>query len=324
VESTLGDHAEAACVNHGVRSWVAAGFDTVVHDRATLVLYNPTATAAVVNLSTYSGVGFDAPAPFQGITVGAGQVSTINLGGQIVNARNVGVVLNVLRGSLVVVADQVEGSVTSFDTGALAPAARGQFVLVPTNEGAVAQIRLANPTDEPVTVNCNVHLGQYQIPVQSLTVPAYGNAEQIITPNTAIPAGGEASVSMQAAAPVIATLASGSADGVLLSPLPAPSVTSTLIDAQGTGFAQAVVVNHSQRAQNVQVTAQWLGSTEHLSESVTLPARSIQALDGLVSGLVTTTDIMVSVNDPAGEVTLSATLPTKPAGQVLAAVLESR
>jgi hypothetical protein len=109
--------AEAPCISAGVTQWYASGFDTTVGSTANLSIYNPTATPAVFNVSTYSPSGFSAPAPFQGMSVGAHDQMEINLGSQIVNTSNIGVHVNVLRGSIVIEGVQQSGSVVSFNSG---------------------------------------------------------------------------------------------------------------------------------------------------------------------------------------------------------------
>ena len=71
VEVTKDHTSEAPCISTGVTNWFAAGFDTTVGSCAVLSVYNPTATPAVFNVSTFSASGYVAPAKFQGYAVGA-------------------------------------------------------------------------------------------------------------------------------------------------------------------------------------------------------------------------------------------------------------
>ena len=82
-EEVANSSAEAPCVGAGVTSWYASGFDTTVGSTADLSIYNPTATPAVFNISAFSPSGYSAPAPFQGLAVGAHDQTEINLGSQI-------------------------------------------------------------------------------------------------------------------------------------------------------------------------------------------------------------------------------------------------
>lgn len=318
------DHAEVPCTTSGVTNWFASGFDTLVGDKATITLFNPSATAAVINVSTYSANGFNAPAPLQGITVGPRSVSTVNLGGQIVNTSDIGVHIAVLRGALAIVGDQVEGSVPSIVSGTTSLVTAAQFPLVTTATDAVAQIRLANPGALPATVTLGVSLGTYKVPNQSVTVPANGSVEAVITPNTAIPAGGEASITVSSTEPVMAGLAMGTDKGVMLSSVAQPSALVTLVDAAGSGFANAVVSNTSSRSVRIVVSVLAGGATTPTTTDVTLQPKQITPLVGLVNGLGTLSKTIVTMQAPQPVLLITATLPTKPSGQVLAAVLNGR
>ena len=57
---------------------------TTVGSRAILSVYNPTATAAVFNVTTFSTSGFLSPASLQGVSVGPHAELTIGLGDEIV------------------------------------------------------------------------------------------------------------------------------------------------------------------------------------------------------------------------------------------------
>ena len=67
------------------------------------------------------------------------------MGGLIVNTRNVGVRVNVVRGTLVIAGVEYSGTVGSLDVGATLPATNAWFPRVTTSDHALAQIRVANP-----------------------------------------------------------------------------------------------------------------------------------------------------------------------------------
>ena len=54
--------AEAPCASAGTTRWYATGFDTTVGSSGEISVYNPTGTAAVMNVSVYTAAGFSAPA----------------------------------------------------------------------------------------------------------------------------------------------------------------------------------------------------------------------------------------------------------------------
>ncbi|MGH9020789.1 MAG: DUF5719 family protein, partial [Acidimicrobiales bacterium] len=120
------------CASDAVTSWYGSGFDTTVGSTATLSFYNPTATPAVVNVTAYTAHGFVAPAPYQGLPVGAHAEVAVNIGSAIVNSANVGVRVNVVRGALVVTGVEDSLSVGSLDGGAAAATAQSWFPRVTT------------------------------------------------------------------------------------------------------------------------------------------------------------------------------------------------
>jgi hypothetical protein len=234
------------CSGAGVTTWYASGLDTSVGSSAALSFYNPTATPAVVNVTAETPGGFVAPAPFQGLPVGAHAEVVLNLGGLIVNTRNVGVRVNVVRGTLVIAGVEYAGTVGSLDVGATSPATSAWFPRVTTSDQALAEIRVANPGAAPVSVTVHVALGSFRVPDQTLSVGPFATTMVTITPNSAIPAAGYATVTLSASAPVVATLATGTGAGVALTPAPTPGELFILADL-GTGYASATLTNTSDR-----------------------------------------------------------------------------
>jgi hypothetical protein len=245
---------QAPCVSEGVTTWYGSGFDTTVGSKATLSVYNPTATAAVFNVTTFSNAGYLAPASLQGVTVGAHSELTLNIGQEVVATANVGVEVSVLQGSLVVVGDQVSGATSSLNVGASTLATSGTFPLVTTANGALAQVRVANPGPAATVVKVLVKLGTFKIAPQSTTIAAYHSSLITITPNTAIPASGEASLSLSATQPVLATLATGTTSGLTFSPLGVPVARAILADVTGGGFGEATLTNASDATRSVNWT----------------------------------------------------------------------
>ncbi|NNN08837.1 MAG: hypothetical protein HKL85_06535 [Acidimicrobiaceae bacterium] len=244
---------QAPCVNEGVTTWYASGFDTTVGSAAILSIYNPTATAAVFNVTTFSPGGFLSPAPLQGVSVGPHAVLTLDLGSAIVATQNFGVQVNVLRGSLVIVGDQISRDTSSLNYGTSLLATSGTFPLVTTAKGSVAQVRIANPGPAPAKVTFTVKIKKFVVAPQSVAVAPYSSAMVSVTPNTAIPAAGEASLTMTSTQPVDATLATGTKNGLTLSPMGVAMSRAVLSDVTGGGFAQATVTNTS----NAPTTVTW-------------------------------------------------------------------
>jgi len=308
------------CVNEGVTNWYASGFDTTVGSQAVLSIYNPTATAAVFNVTTFSPSGFLSPAPLQGVSVGPHAELALNLGDEIVATQNFGAQVTVLRGSLVVVGDQVSKNTSSLNYGTPVLASSGTFPLVTTANKALAQVRIANPGPADATVSVQVKLRAFNIAPQSTVVAAYHSAMITITPNTAIPAAGEASLTMTSNQPVIATLATGTSQGLTLSPLAAPVARAILSDVTGGGFAEATLTNATKAATNVAWTLLHRGSVTSTGTTTVGPGGTV-SIGALLHGrakLQGSTLVMVS---PTAALVVNAILNTSPVGVTLAAAL---
>ena len=313
--------AQAPCATAGVTDWYASGFDTLVGSSATLSVYNPTATPAVFNVSTYSSTGFAAPAPFQGFSVGAHDEAVLDLGKEIVNVADIGVHVNVLRGSIVILGVQQSGPVTSFITGVGAAATEAWFPQVTTVKGALAQLRIANPGDVRAEVTVDVTMGKFTIVPRTLSVPAYESAVLSITPNTAIPAAGFASLVLHASQPVVASLASGTTAGIGLSSPATPSRTFLVADYSGRGFTSATVTNTSTRPVTLSFTRVPMFSSRFATAHAPLAPGATQAivtLFGAVSKLHGTT-VLVSASRPV--IVVAATLPSTPTGVTVVSAL---
>ena len=246
---------QSACSSIGAQSWFGAGFDTTVGSTGDLSIYNPTATAAVFNVSTYSDKGFNAPAAFQGLSVNAHQLFVLNLGTQLVNTSNIGVRVKVLRGSLDIIGIQQSGNTVSYYSGQSQLSKQSLFPLVTTENGAKAQLRYANPGSKTISVTVKVSLPPYNVPAQSLTVLPYSSGEITITPNTAIPANGYAFVSSSSSDPILTTLVLGTSKGTSLSALGNPSSSLLFANFNGTAIETARVTNTSKQSVTVSISS---------------------------------------------------------------------
>ena len=324
VQVTKGDTSEAPCISTGITNWFAAGFDTTVGSSAILNVYNPTATPAVFNVSTFSVQGYVAPQKFQGYAVAAHSQAEINLGSAIVDLSDIGVHVHVLRGTLDIVGLQQSGPTVSYNTGVAAPTTASIFPLVTTANNATAQIRFSNPGPTPANVTLKVTLAGYHVANQFVSVPPYRSAVVTITPNSAIPAAGYASVAMTSSQPVIAALATGTGRDVALSAPGSPESKYLVGDFTRRGFDAATLTNTSPRAISVTITRESNGG----STSIGVPFRlagdtteSISSADPALQNLRGTL-LIVSSSRPTLIVTL--TLPTKPAGMTVVSGLDGR
>lgn len=322
VVATSARGAEAPCIATGETSWYGAGFDTTVGSDAALSIYNPTATPAVLNVTTYSGAGFAAPAPFQGLSVGPHAEVRLDLGTQIVATPNIGVRVNVLRGVVAVVGVQRSGTRVSFNPGSTAETTSVLFPRVTTANGALAEVRVANPGSKSATVTLRVTLKPYTVSPLVETVRPYSSMLIKVTPNPAIPAAGYASVQLTSNEPVIAGLATGDPRGVWLS---APGIVAAnflAADVYGVGFDSVALSNVSTRAIDVEALVTDSPGLSPTSHTATIPADSTSEFSTLFGESLTKKVVALHASAPTLQVTL--TLATLPAGGVVFEPLDGR
>ena len=323
-EEVANSSAEAPCVGAGVTSWYASGFDTTVGSTADLSIYNPTATPAVFNISAFSPSGYSAPAPFQGLAVGAHDQTEINLGSQIVNTSDIGVRVRVLRGSVVIDGVQESGSVASFGQGQSTLTKTAWYPAVTTVNSALAQIRVTNPSGASVDVVANVRVANYTVAPQDLTVAPYASADIVVTPNSAIPAAGYASVSVKASAPVATSLVTGTAAGTALSSMVTPSDDFIIADFAGKGFDVADVTNTSKDSMKVNFTVIPTPGGQKASGQVQLAPGTTEGILGVFNGLSTLKGQTLLVTGSRSSLLVTLTLPTTPTGVVVVSPLDGR
>ena len=303
----------APCSSAGTSAWYGSGFDTTVGSRATLAIYNPTATASVFNILTFSSGGYQAPGPLQGITVGPHAVTSVNLGTYVVATPNVGVQVQVLRGSLVVAGDQQSGTVSSIVAGSLHLDTRAPFGLVSVARGAVSQIRVANPSAGAVSVGVTLHQTGFSHAPLTVLVPAFGTAHVDLAPSTAIAPTGLITVVGNSSAPLAWSLSTGTSGGRELSPLPTPGKEVVLSDVTGRGYSAAFVLNVSSSPERVGwrlVHAAQVVRSGHW----TLPARSAQSLGQLLGSRSLLSNATLVLEASRSVVEVTGTIPSTPLG----------
>ena len=325
-EITSTNTAEAPCISTGVTDWYAAGFTTTVGSSAEISIYNPTGTPAVINVSTYSKVGFVAPAKFQGVSIGAHTQTEVNLGNQIVSTTNVGVHVKVVRGAVDIVGVQRTGSVASLNSGVTAPTTTALFPAVTTANNTTVQVRIANPGSEVAKVTVGIVLHSYRIAPMTLTIRPYTSAYASITPNSAVPAAGYASVDVTSSQPVFTSLAAGSGTDLALTSPGHPESEFLIADFTGRGYDAATVTNTSTRSVTLSFTT-LTGSTKvthvqrELAANTTASVLSVLNSPSQLSTL-RGYSLLVTASRPVVMVTL--TLPTRPRGTAVVAALDGR
>jgi hypothetical protein len=325
-EVANGGKAEVPCASAGTTRWFATGFDTLVGSSADLSLYNPTGTAAVMNVSVYTASGFSAPEAFQGVSVPAHAEIDLNLGQQIVNTSNIGVGVKVLRGALEIVGVQESSGTLSFDQGLYAKSQKAWFPNVTTAETATAAIRIANPNGATANVTINVRLGDYKVPPQTTTVAPYSTGLITITPNPAIAAAGYARLTLHSNVPVVTGLATGTDKWIALTSPQTPSDAYLVRNFSGLGFDAATVTNTSSRSVSVTVTsfdASDKGVTT-VARGVTLPGGATEELSSLTSSFMGEPGDTYVISGAKPVLVLSLTLPSRPRGLYVVATLDGR
>ncbi len=136
--------------------WYDAGLSTTVGSSAYVSIYNPTATAAVLNASIFTASGVSMPDAFQGLSIPAHTESEIKLASEVVNTSNIGVAIDVLRGSLEIVGAQDSSGVLSLNAGTTQTATNAWYPNVTTANKASATLLFANPGADAATVTVDV------------------------------------------------------------------------------------------------------------------------------------------------------------------------
>lgn len=307
--------ASVPCVDAGYTNWYASGLSTTVGARAYVVLYNPSATTAVTNVTLFTPSGFAAPASFQGISIGAHDVVALNLNAPAIDVANIGVHVRVLRSAVVVTAVQESGLVTTFSPGSAGPTTVTWFPQVTTSNGAIAQVRVANPSASTATVTATIGLAPFHPAPETITVAPYTTGVITVTPNSAVPAHGYAVVRVSASAAIVAGLVTGTSSGVGLSAPNPPASVYLVSDFAGRGFDAVSATNAGTRPLTIAVSV--IGSkAPPRTLSVAVGATvSLRPLVGAFRGR----SIVIESLRP--DLIVAATLPTRPAGVVMFAPL---
>jgi len=311
-ELLASNHSQVSCVSGATATWFGAGLSTRVGSISTLTLFNPTATIAVANVTAMTPNGLEAPQPLRGITVDAFGFVNLNLADYVVNTGRFGVNVTALRGALVVSDEQNNAGVPSILSGG--PATQtSTFALVPTSEGDRAQLTFASPSAASITVTVSVRFPNTTVPAQQLTVAPYSVASFSVTPNTAIPADGGATVHVTASAPVGMSELWGRRGGLHVASAESPAARWLLADASGAGLGNAAVTNTGSNAESVVVGVGTSGTTPQIS-TLTVPANQSVSLRSLLGAHATLRNEIVSVDGSAANLLVSASAQSSPTG----------
>jgi hypothetical protein len=264
------DQANALpCHTQGVTSWYTAGMDTVGTDLARLVVTNPTATPAVINVATWSSLGYDAPAEVQGLVINPTSVVIVDLTPLVVQASELAVKVTTLRGVVDVQGlGGTKGSPIVFP-GSTQPTSSAWFPAVSTSGADTAVAHLANETNAPIDVTISTSgLGQ---PVSdfTLTVPAQTTTPVTLVPSSRMPSAGDAVMHVVSTQPVSVTM-TGTRGGAPFALIPSQGAPEVL--AQNVNGATWRVVNPTRTKLVVTLRAV---APAHRTRTITVAAHGV-------------------------------------------------
>ena len=285
VRTTTGPTSSVPCRSVGTTSWNVAGLSSKDGAVSRIVVMNPSATPAVINVSMWSSTGYSLPAPYQGLVVPpVGQV-TLNLSNVVVEATDISADITVLRGRIVATALQLEGSNGSLVRGADAPATTQWYPAVPTDTLENVSLAVMNPSSVATDIRVAVDIPGFDIAPLRFTVPG-GASRVAVVPNSRIPSSGLASLKVTSRTPIVTALAMARGR---LHRIQSPAPLSTeLVWVGSAGIPDAMrlvadaagsVTFHSQRhgvvrTRTVEVTA---------GQAITPPQSWIQAGRGTIT-----------------------------------------
>jgi hypothetical protein len=223
--------------------------------------------------------------------------------------------IDVLRGSLVIVGVEDSNGEVSFDQGVTSPQKAAWFPNVTTVDHATAQIRVANPNATPAKVTVKVALSKYTVAPQTLTVAPFSTSLLNITPNSAIPAAGYASLTLRSSVPVVTSLATGPGTWTALSAPELPGRTFLVRNFTGLGFNAATITNTS--SHSISVTIATL--KDKITKSLTVVGEKIsgdttESFLSLMPAAVNAQSETFIISSPKPALDVGLTLPSRPKG----------
>jgi len=282
------DSTSIPCQSEGVTDWYVAGLGTAGGASSRLTLLNPSATPAVIDISTQSSLGFLAPAPYQGLVIPANGQLTLSVGQQVVEANALAVHVTALRGSFVGSALLVVANRASILTGQATPMADASYGSVNTNENSTETINLYNPLEVTAHVKLKLHMPGFDIAPISVDVEPSATTSVKLVPDTRVPTSGWATLRVTSPEGIVSTLYSV-ANGYarLASPTPSGTTLAWLSALDHNGPVRVLVL----QGQNVPVTFTYFKGQRAISTTlkasagipVIAPEEWLSATYGIVS-----------------------------------------
>jgi hypothetical protein len=282
------DSTSIPCQSDGVTDWYVTGLGTAGGASSRLTLLNPTATPAVIDITTQSSLGFSAPASYQGLVIPANGQLTLSVGQEVVEATALAVHVRALRGSFVGSALLVVGNRASILTGQAYPMVDSSYGSVNTNENSTESINLYNPLDVTAHVKLKLYLPGFDIAPIAIDVEPSATIGVTLVPDTRVPTSGWATLRVTSPEGIISTLYSA-ANGYarLASPTPSGTTLAWLSALDHNGPVRVLVL----QGQNVPVTFTYFKGQRAISTTlkasagipVTAPEEWLSATYGIVS-----------------------------------------
>ncbi len=155
--------AQSACSTSSSSTWFFASGSTTDGNSLYVSLFNPTATAAVVDLGFVTSQGLTEPQPFQGILVNPGRLVVAGVASYVQDQKSIGTIVMARSGRVVAeelqehVVDGVSG--LSLRLGAPSPVGRWYVPRTVDVTGGSSALTVLNPTDRSEEVTVHVQLG---------------------------------------------------------------------------------------------------------------------------------------------------------------------
>ena len=205
VRTTVGPTSSVPCYTTGTASWAVAGLHSKNGALARVVVMNPTSTPSVINVTAWSSNGYLQIAPYQGLVVPpVGQV-TLNLSNYVVEATDISVVVNALRGHIVATALQVDGRNGSLVGGQEELKTTQWYPAVPTDTAETVALNVLNTTSAPADFRVVIDVPGFKIAPLRYSVPG-GSSHVVVIPNSRIPSSGLASLKVVSRRPLATSL----------------------------------------------------------------------------------------------------------------------
>ncbi len=207
VVSGPGGWAAAPCASTVGTQWFFPLGTTTDGNTVTLALFNPTDTAAMVDVSFLTPTGLLTPQPFQGVIVGAGQLVDEDVGTYAQNVPDMGTVVSVVSGALVSDEFQQWGSGSSGGLvlllGSPPPSPVWHFAQTTATPRGTVVFLVANPSTATVTVTFSAALPAAAVVPHTIEVPGSSTATFSPSDTPGWPRGVPVAVSVQASAPIL-------------------------------------------------------------------------------------------------------------------------